>query len=68
MIGFENTKEEFYIFVHTRALVGSQISDNIREPYWGLRVDHYNHQWTTNKTLQLKQEIVKNEILYKISE
>jgi len=28
-------------FILARALVGSQIYDNIREPYWGLRVDDY---------------------------
>jgi len=28
-------------FILARALVGSQIYENIREPYWGLRVDDY---------------------------
>ena len=32
-------KEEKNTFVLARALVGSQIYENIREPYWGLRVD-----------------------------
>jgi len=34
-------KEEKNTFVLARALVGSQIYENIREPYWGLRVDDY---------------------------
>ena len=38
-IGVKPRRQDREAFIYTRAPVGSRICSNIREPYWGLRVD-----------------------------